>query len=325
MQGIKMTQEERYEWAGKPAAEIRQGLADWEPRGLWQDYGYVLWNYARRLMWQKARHKKGTRDVVDFEKISRWEEARLEELEGERWSMHDSEAQTELKAKNEMATQRYQTLLQSGLLTSCMTDSFRELVIRHHARGVSTTKALEHILTNVDEVYETPFAVLKYANVCGFENIKGYLQPRVNYLRPGSAKWPAKYQGLWDAEREQYLGELVTVPMTDTTEQVVQLAEHAAFLKERLDQAREASDIAALSRAYLQTLSGLHQLTRDPSYQEQLAAYPEREKAALLSPPKPLPSPERTALPPAAKPLSPPPEKGNVAAIADDAEVRVKK
>lgn len=159
------------------------------------------------------------------------------------------------------------TLYHSGSLTKCLTDDFRRLIVRYHARGVSTTTAIESIL--LDDTYAniTPFYLLRHDNVCGYENIKDFLVGRLSYLKPSHPRWPEKkYGDLWREERSAFVDTIGDIPLTQPVEQLQELSEHYIELKGLYRRARSAADKERYHKCMMRSLAGIHQLTQVPVY-----------------------------------------------------------
>ncbi len=165
--------------------------------------------------------------------------------------------------KEKRAIQTYQILHYTGSLAKCLTDNFRRLIIRHHARGLTTSQTIDLILP--DEMLKdvTPFHVFKFENVCGYDNIKNFLLMRVSYLKPTNPRWPhKKYGEYWKKERTEYLEMINDVPFTHTKEQIATLYEHYTILQKHLATAADTIEIERLHRCKLQTIAAINILNR---------------------------------------------------------------
>ena len=161
-----------------------------------------------------------------------------------------------------LAKQTYDMLHQTGSLAKCLTDNFRKLVISHHARGLTTSQTIDLILP--DEMLRdvTPFHLFKYANVCGYENIKNFLLMRMSYLKPTDPRWPhKKYGEHWKKERQQYKEVIDDMPTTDIKEQIASLSEHYAMINTRINESFETIDFERLHRCKLQTIATINILS----------------------------------------------------------------
>lgn len=183
----------------------------------------------------------------------------------------------------ELANEVYSKLYHSGCLTVCLTDDLRRLIIRYHARGVSTTNAVKSII--LDDVYKhvTPFYLLRHGNVCGYENIKSFLVGRLSYLKPLHPRWPKKKFGeLWEEERVEFVDKIKDIPLTQLEEQLQELSEHYTELKTLFQNAEKATDKERYHKCMMRTAAGIHQLTRDPVYKSLSKPHSEENKPAAL-------------------------------------------
>ena len=163
-----------------------------------------------------------------------------------------------------IAKEVYDILHTTGSLAKCLTDNFRKLIIRHHARGIPTIDTINMILPDETLKDETPFYVLKFANVCGYDNIKKFLLQRISNLKPTDPRWPhKKYGQYWKSEREEYLNTINDIPFTNVTEQISKLSEHYTALESHFNATNDPVDIERLHRCKLQTISAIHILTRN--------------------------------------------------------------
>lgn len=164
---------------------------------------------------------------------------------------------------NTLAKQTYDMLHQTGCLAKCLTDNFRRLVISHHARGLTTSQTINLILP--DEMLKdiTPFHVFKFANVCGYDNIKNFLLMRISYLKPTDPRWPhKKYGEYWKKERQQYREAISDMPLIDIKEQIAGLSEHYAMINTRINESFETIDFERLHRCKLQTIAAINILSQ---------------------------------------------------------------
>ena len=143
-----------------------------------------------------------------------------------------------------------------------LTPRIRELAVRQHARGMSTANVARYLISPVCEEVSIFHHFIAYEAELQSKVIQ-WLTPRLAYLKVGAHGFPQKYQELWESEREAYISEISSVPLTDTAEQVKALSD----LYERLDDAFNESETekgkAMLAKAMVQTMSGLFTLTRE--------------------------------------------------------------
>ena len=161
------------------------------------------------------------------------------------------------------ANQTYHILSLTGSLSKCLTDNFRKIVISYHARGLTTSQAIDQILYDEDLLYDTPFHVFKFSNVCGYDNIKKFLLQRISYLKPTDPRWPHKKFGeYWKNERQEYLNAIDDIPLSNKKEQIAALFDHFTTLNTHFNAVNEAIDIERLHRCKLQTIVAINSLTR---------------------------------------------------------------
>lgn len=151
-----------------------------------------------------------------------------------------------------------------------MSQELREFAVKHHACGYSTAQVIDLLLS--DEALGeklTPFFVYTEMLKGITQVFRDYLSTKLNYLKRGNPRWPAKYDDLWDAERAKHLDSIKGIPLTHITEQISAMSEHYLKLRDEFDAlppGRESTrDRGILTRAMVQTMSGLFALTRDPA------------------------------------------------------------
>ena len=217
----------------KTLKEIHKAYADWETENKAWDFGWNLWETAKKSI------------PADPDNLT----------------------------KEELANEVFERLYQEGSLTQCLTDDFRRLVIRYHARGYTTTKAIETILSDEAMAHITPFYLFRHNDVCGYENIKGFLVARTGYLKPPhpqwsdeKTRWPEKKYGeLWQEERTKFIDEIKHIPLTHPLEQLTKLSEHYQELEMLFEKADDAKDQEILHKCMMRTLASIHLITRDPT------------------------------------------------------------
>ena len=168
---------------------------------------------------------------------------------------------------SEVALQREmcEVLHHSGGFRACFAESLRRLVVRYHARNISTTTAVKMILLDDLMCAVTPFYTLKCSNLCGFDNIKSYLVSRVGYLKCGHPRWPHKYDELWREERQDYVDEIKNIPLSQPAEQLQKLTEHYHMLEEQFVHAQKATDKERYHKCMIRTMAGIHAITNVPN------------------------------------------------------------
>lgn len=161
----------------------------------------------------------------------------------------------------------------------CLTDSLREVAVRGHARGISTTDVINDLIFEDEDL--SPFASWKNNNVCGAKYLRTYLHPQLVYLKASNPRFPKKYRAVWADERERFQEALTGIPMSTAVEQVQALSDHYAKLVAARDAAEDVKDLVALSNALVKTVAGLYTLTRDPFYQNQLEVLKQKETEVI--------------------------------------------
>ena len=171
----------------------------------------------------------------------------------------------------------------AGSLSKCLTEDFRRLVIRYHARGVSTTKTIELILSDESIREVTPFGFLTADGICGYENIKSFLVSRLSYLKPSHPRWPEKKFGdFWRSERASYVDQIKDIPLTQPLEQLEKLSEHYTNLEELFKNAKRTTDQERFHKCMMRTLAAIHQISRDPSIKSQQHALTQEHQTPAL-------------------------------------------
>lgn len=206
--------------------DVRQAFLLWESEGKSYAYGCALWQKAEALV---------------------------------------RASENSVSGEDEFATAVYWLLFNEGILKDCLTDGLRRLIIRYHARAISTTLAVEAILKDPAMKDVTPFYVFKYSGVCGYKNIRDFLVERLGYLKRGHPRWPAKFEALWHEERAAYVDRIKAIPLTQPIEQLNKLEEHYEALETEFAKAERAIDKERYHKCMIRTMGAIHTLTRDPS------------------------------------------------------------
>ena len=158
-------------------------------------------------------------------------------------------------------------------VSSFISDTHREFIVRCHARGLSTSDAVWELI-NTDET----IGRLAYKDAMGSKQLREILIHRLAYLKPSSTRWSEKkYGSVWSEAREEYKEALRDIPFTSQVEQVALLAKQA----ERLDNALETGGLSAkeeqiLSNSLVKTVVSLRKLS----------AVDEQQIPVNLSPPQ---------------------------------------
>ncbi len=139
-----------------------------------------------------------------------------------------------------------------------ISDEHREVIVRHHARGLSTAEAVETLI-NENSVMKR----LAQRDAIGEKKLKELLVSRLSYLKPGTARWPKKkYGAVWREEREQYIQEISNTPFSTPAERIALLANHAERVNHTLkNKQHSVNDLQALTASLTQTLESLEKLS----------------------------------------------------------------
>ena len=172
-------------------------------------------------------------------------------------------------------------------LSSFITDAHRELVVRAHARGLSTSDAVRTLILEDRTINR-----LAQEDAVGVEDVRTILIHRLSYLKPGTARWPeSKYGKVWQEAREEYRQQVSDIPFTSKEEQVALLAKNAERINQALDKEEHSvKDAQILTNSLTKTLEGLRKLSAveepTPAHLSppQLVAVLERLTVALKRP-----------------------------------------
>ena len=137
-------------------------------------------------------------------------------------------------------------------------DEHREFVVRCHARGISTTRAVT-MLINEDEAINR----LAYDDALGPKLLQDILVRRMSYLKPGSARWPeAKYGSIWNEERALHKQMISDMPLTSPVEQAALLVKQVERINAELDkQDHTVKDLQILTNALTKTVESLQKVS----------------------------------------------------------------
>ena len=173
------------------------------------------------------------------------------------------------------------------LLPGLISDTHRELIVRYHARGLSTSEAILELIKE-----DTTMGRLVQPDAVGLKGVRAVLLRRLSYLKPGTARWPEKKYGpIWREERQQHQAEIRNLPLTSPSEQAALLAKHAARLDEVLEHNEHtATDWQVLTSSLVRTLDSLRKVWETEQQEpanlsgSQLVAILERLTLALDAP-----------------------------------------
>ena len=170
-----------------------------------------------------------------------------------------------------------------------ISDEHRELVVRAHARGLSTADAVRELILG-----DRTMIRLGQQDAVGMDDLRAILIHRLSYLKPGTARWPeAKYGAVWRQAREEYMQQVRDIPFTSKAEQVALLAKNAERINRALDnEEHSVKDFQMLTNSLTKTLEGLHKLSAVEEHTHrslsppQLVGVLERLTVALKAPGK---------------------------------------
>lgn len=137
-------------------------------------------------------------------------------------------------------------------------DEHREFVVRCHARGVSTTKAVTDLISEDDALNR-----LAYDDALGLKQLRNILVHRMSYLKPGTARWPeAKYGDLWRETRAVHKQMISDMPLTSPKEQAAVLVKQIERINAALNnQDHTVKDLQILTNSLTKTIESLQKLS----------------------------------------------------------------
>ena len=146
----------------------------------------------------------------------------------------------------------------AAYVSTFISDAHRELVVRAHARGLSTADAVRELILE-----DRTMNRLAREDAVGVADVRTILIHRLSYLKPGSARWPeAKYGAVWREAREEYRRQVRDIPFTSQVEQVALLAKNAERISRALDKEEHSpKEFQMLTNALTKTLESLRKLS----------------------------------------------------------------
>ena len=143
-------------------------------------------------------------------------------------------------------------------VSSFISDAHRELVVRSHARGLSTADAVRELILG-----DRTMNRLAQEDAVGVGDLRTILIHRLSYLKPGTARWPeAKYGSVWREAREEYRQQVSDIPFTSQVEQVALLAKNAERINRALDKEEHSpKELQMLTNSLTKTLESLRKLS----------------------------------------------------------------
>ena len=139
-----------------------------------------------------------------------------------------------------------------------ISDEHREVIVRCHARGLSTAEAASALI-HEDSVMKR----LAQPDAIGEKKLKVLLISRLAYLKPGTARWPEKkYGAVWREARQQYIQEINNTPFSTPAERIALLANHAERVNHTLNNKEHSvNDLQSLTDTLTKTLESLEKLS----------------------------------------------------------------
>ena len=146
----------------------------------------------------------------------------------------------------------------AAYVSTFISDAHRGLVVRAHARGLSTADAVRELILE-----DRTMNRLAREDAVGVADVRTILIHRLSYLKPGSARWPeAKYGAVWREAREEYRRQVRDIPFTSQVEQVALLAKNAERISRALDKEEHSpKEFQMLTNALTKTLESLRKLS----------------------------------------------------------------
>lgn len=248
----------------------------------WQDYEFGAVNFARMTTIIAMREFLITELSVKPENLTSHEhvteqyyELREEDLFSERkqptWEWDQSERDLYILRA-----------LKRSVFRHTIKSNLRAFAVEHHACGLKTAEIISLLFSAPEHSHLTP--LWHYVNHFQVmtQSCRDYLSTQLNYLKPGHPRFPKKYQHLYETARTEHLKELQHLPLTDIREQVAAMQQHYLKLREAYDHLPDSPEFTRererLTNAMNKTMSGIYQMTRDPTYPKSptLGAIPER-------------------------------------------------
>ena len=165
----------------------------------------------------------------------------------------------------------------SEVIAHFISDTHREAIVRHHARGLATAEAASALIRE-----NSIMKRLAERDAIGEKKLKELLISRLAYLKPGTARWPEKkYGSVWREERQQYIEEINNTPFSTPAERIALLANHAERVNHALNNKEHSvNDLLSLTQTLTKTLESLEKLA--PADQKPSANLPTPQLASIL-------------------------------------------
>ena len=139
-----------------------------------------------------------------------------------------------------------------------ISDEHREMIVRYHARGLSTTEAVETLIAENSIMNR-----LAQLDALSEKKLKELLIPRLAYLKPGTARWPEKkYGSIWREERQLYIQEINNTAFSTPAERIALLANHAERVNRILNNKEHSVEaLQSLTQSLTKTVESLEKLS----------------------------------------------------------------
>lgn len=142
-------------------------------------------------------------------------------------------------------------------ISNFITDYHRECMVRYHACGLTTSKAVTTLM-NEDPILSR----LAQDDAMGMQPLRTVLIPLLSYLRKGNIRFPKeKYEWAWDDGRQFKIQELNEQPYFSIPEQMNLLTTHLQRIQTALEDSKTSSkQIPALTNSLTKTLDTINRL-----------------------------------------------------------------
>ncbi len=143
-------------------------------------------------------------------------------------------------------------------ISNFITDHHRETMVRYHAYGLTTSKAVTTLM-NEDPILNR----LAQDDAMGMQPLRTTLIPLFSYLKKGDSRFPQeKYGVFWEEERAWKIGVCTEQQFSNIPEQVDLLVNHLQRIQTVLEDSETSSkQIPALTNSLTKTLDTINRLT----------------------------------------------------------------
>ncbi len=143
-------------------------------------------------------------------------------------------------------------------ISNFITDHHRECMVRYHAYGLTTSKAVTTLM-NEDPILNR----LAQDDAMGMQPLRTALIPLLSYLKKGNSRFPqGKYGVFWDEERGWKIRVCTDQQFANIPEQVDLLVSHLQRIQTVLEDSETSSkQIPALTNSLTKTLDTINRLT----------------------------------------------------------------